>query len=72
MAANRLTPDERRAVIIEALKPDANKSQIARDFGIYRTDIYALLDHALADPRGKLRDTERELAFRKQVVKLAG
>ena len=66
----RLTPDERRAVVMAALEIGANKSEIARRYGIRRQRIYQLLEDALTDPKSKLREAEREVAFRKRVLEL--
>ena len=67
----RLTPDERRAVVMAALEiGGANKSEIARRYGIRRQRIYQLLEDALTDPKSKLREAEREVAFRKRVLEL--
>jgi transposase-like protein len=68
----KLTPDERRALVIAALEPDANKCELARRFGIRRQRIYQLLEHSLSDPRTKLREAEREVAFRRRVLELGG
>ena len=55
-----------------ALEPNANKSEIARRYGIRRQPIYQPVDGAMIDPRGKPRDAEKEVAFRKHVVELVG
>ena len=68
----KLTPDERRAIILTALEPNANVSEIARRYGIRRQRVYQLLEDAVTDPKGKLREAEQEALFRKGVLKLVG
>jgi transposase-like protein len=68
--SRKLAPDERRAIVLAALQVDSNKSEIARRFGISRGRLYQLLDNALTDPKGKLREAEREVAFRRRVLEL--
>jgi transposase-like protein len=70
MSRSRLTPDEKQALVLAALEPDANISEIARRYGIRRQRIYQLLEHCLTDPRSKLREAEREVAFRRRVLEL--
>lgn len=67
---HKLVPDKRRAVVIAALQPQANKSEIARRYGISRSRVYQLLESAMIDPEGKLREAEREVAFRRRVPEL--
>jgi transposase-like protein len=67
----KLTPDKCRAIVMAALEPNSNKSEIARRYGIRRQRIYQLLGAALTDPKGKLRQAERELAFRRRVLELS-
>jgi hypothetical protein len=54
-----------------ALQFDSNKSEIACRYGISRGRLYQLLEIALTDPRGKLREAEKEGAFRREVLRLA-
>jgi transposase-like protein len=68
--SRKLVPDEQRAIVIAALQYRSNKSEIARRYGISRARIYQLLNHALTDPRGKLREAEREVEFRRRVLEL--
>ncbi len=53
-----------------ALQYGSNKSEIARHYGISRGRLYQLLDSALTDPRGKLREAEKEAQFRREVLRL--
>jgi transposase-like protein len=69
---SKLTPDERRAVVIAALAPNSNISEIARRYGIRRQRVYQLLEDALLDPKEKLREAEREVVFRRRVNELVG
>ena len=68
----KLTPDERRAVVLAALEPNANVSEIARRYGIRRQRVYQLLEDATIDPKGQLKEAETELAFRRRVKELVG
>jgi DNA-directed RNA polymerase specialized sigma subunit len=68
--SQKLLPDEQRAVVMAALQYGSNKSEIARNFGISRQRIYQLLESAMNDPKGKLREAEREVAFRRRVLEL--
>ncbi len=70
--SSKLSPDERRAVVMAALEPNANISEIARRYGIRRQRIYQLLKDAMIAPRGKLREAERETEFRRRVKELVG
>jgi transposase-like protein len=72
MSPKLLTAEERRAVVMAALEPNANKSEIARRYGIRRQRIYQLLENALIDPKGELSEAEREVAFRRRVLELGG
>jgi transposase-like protein len=68
--SGKLVPDEQRAIVIAALQFDSNKSEIARRNGISRGRLYQILDSAMTDPKGKLREAEREVAFRRRVLEL--
>jgi transposase-like protein len=68
---SKLTPEERRAVVMEALQPNANISEIARCYSIRRQRVYQLLEDALLDPKGKLMEAEREAQFRRRVWELS-
>ena len=63
----KLTPEERRAVVMAALQPNANISEIARRYSIRRQRVYQLLEDVLLDPKGKLMEAEREAQFRRRV-----
>jgi len=69
---SKLTLDERRAVVIAALERNANVSVIARLYAIRKQRVYQPLESAMTDPKEKLRDAEREVAFRRRVLGLRG
>ena len=64
--------EERHEIILKALDPDANISQIARDHGMSRQGIYAYLDWVIDDPEGRLKAAEEEVEFRREVLRLVG
>jgi hypothetical protein len=53
-----------------ALQFGSNKSEIARRYGISRSRVYQILGSAMTDPKGKLREAEREAEFRRRVLEL--
>jgi transposase-like protein len=67
----KLAPDERRAIVMAALQFGSNKSEIARRYGISRGRLYQLLDNAITNPKAKLREAEREMEFRREVLRLS-
>jgi transposase-like protein len=71
MAVRKLYPDERRSAVLAALQPGANRKAVAEEYGISRSNLYQLLASALADPTAKLREAEREVAFRRRVLELS-
>jgi transposase-like protein len=71
MGVRKLYPDERRSAVLAALQPGANKKSVAEQFGISRSNLYQLLANAITDPKAKLREAEREEAFRRRVLELA-
>jgi transposase-like protein len=68
--SRKLLPDERRAIVMAALQYGSNKSEIARRFNISRGRLYQLLDDAMTDPKGKLREAEKDVQFRREVLRL--
>ncbi len=70
MSNKRLDPDERRRIILEALKPDADISALARKHGLQRGTIYGHLNRVMRDPKGQWREAEAEAAFRRKVWEL--
>jgi transposase-like protein len=64
----KLTGDQRRALVLDALYTNADKGELARRYGVSRSRVYQLLDDALYDPEGKLREAEAELRFRRRVL----
>jgi transposase-like protein len=67
----KLVPDEQRAIIWAALQPNANKSEIARHYGVSRSRVYQLMESAVTDQKDKLREAEREVAFRRRMLELS-
>lgn len=70
MPRKKLPDDERRALILAALKPGANRAALARDHDITRQYLYVLIEDATKDPRGSVGLAEDELAFRREVLKV--
>jgi transposase-like protein len=66
----RLYPDERRAIVLEALQPHSSITQIARRYGISRQRVYQLVEGAIIDSKDKLREAEKEAEFRRRVREL--
>ena len=64
------TKDERHQIILDALKPGANLSKVARDNGIHRSTMYDYLEFVLDKPEQKMREAEAEAAFRRKVWEL--
>jgi transposase-like protein len=56
-----MTGEERRALVLDALSPGANKTELANRDGVSRQRIYQILDEELDDAAGKLRAAEDEL-----------
>ncbi len=68
----RLYPDERRTIVLEALRPQSSITQIARRYGISRQRVHQLVEGAIIDSKGKLREAEKEAEFRRRVRELGG
>ncbi len=64
----KFDPDERRALTLEALA-GADKKALAQRYGVSRSRVYQLLDEALDDPKGKRDEAEKELKFRRRVLR---
>jgi DNA-directed RNA polymerase specialized sigma24 family protein len=69
--SRKLVSDEQRAVVLAALQYGSNKSEIARTFGISRSRVNQILGSAITDPKAKLREAEREVEFRREVLRLS-
>lgn len=67
-----LTTGERRELVLAALKPDANKSKLCREYGVPRMTLYRYLAEATEDPERSENEAHKELIFRRQVVYLTG
>ena len=68
----KLYPDERRAVVLEALRTQSSITQIARRYGISRQRVHQLVEGAIIDSKGKLKEAEKEAEFRRRVRELSG
>ena len=64
----KLDPDERRTLTLEPLA-GADKQALARRYGVSRSRVYQLLDEALDNTKGKRDEAEKELKFRRRVLK---
>jgi transposase-like protein len=56
-----MTEEERRDLVLDALSPGANKTELAKRYSVSRQRIYQILDEELDDAAGKLRAAEHEL-----------
>ena len=72
-----MTEEERRALVLDALSPGANKTELANRYGVSRQRIYQILDEELDAAEGKLRAAEDELhaaqdelKYRRSVLRL--
>jgi len=67
----KLSEDERRNLVLEALAPGVHKTELARKYGISRARLYQILDEERTDAEVKLRRAEEEAAYRRLVLELA-
>ena len=72
-----MTEEERRDLVLDALSPGANKTELAKRYGVSRQRIYQILDEELDAAAGKLRAGEDELLaaqdelkYRRSVLRL--
>lgn len=72
-----LSVKERRELVLAALAKDpetgkakAQKTELARRYGIVRGHVYRLIEEATADPEARLREAEEEVEFRRRVLEL--
>lgn len=70
MTKQKLTPDERRELILSALS-GVPVLQLSKEYGVARSWIYALKEEAMQDPVSKADEARRELRFRQSVRTLA-
>ncbi|PLS84243.1 MAG: hypothetical protein CYG60_18965 [Actinobacteria bacterium] len=66
-----LTETERRRMTLAALS-GVPVLQLAKEYGVARSWIYALVEEAKADPVGAIQKAEWELEYRRRVVELLG
>ena len=69
MPKTKLTPDQRRALIL-ALLSGTPAIELARRYGVARSRVYALAEEAKANPVEAMLEAWEEYAFRDQVVTL--
>ena len=55
----KLSNEERREVILKALQPGSNITQIARDYGLTRWAIYDYFKYVLDDPKQRMQRLRR-------------
>ena len=67
----KLSDDDRRRMILEALEPGASIQRVAVRYGLHRNSLYQHFNQAVTDPEEKLREAEAEAAFRRKVVELS-
>jgi transposase-like protein len=67
---NVLSDEERRNMILKAIKPGAKISEIAAEYGINRNTLYAHYNRAIRDPEGQWRRAQAEADFRRQVYEM--
>jgi transposase-like protein len=64
--------EERREIVLKALDPETNITNLAKEYGITRSGVYAYLNWVRQDPVEKLRRAEEEVEFRKDVLRWLG
>jgi transposase-like protein len=70
MPYNKLSPEERRSLILAAVKPGANVTNVARQFGVTRNAVYDHYNRAARDPEGQWREAQAEADFRRKVYEM--
>ena len=65
--AEKLSNDQRRALVLAALVEGGNKSKLAAGAGISRRWLHMLIEEAKEDPEGKFEEAVKEVRFRRQV-----
>jgi transposase-like protein len=68
----KLTKEERHNVILKALEPGVNISELAREHGLNRNTIYGLIRPAVKNPHKRLQEAEEEVRFLRQVCERVG
>jgi len=69
MPKEKLTPSDRRALVLRALGGES-PSTLAREYDVARSWIYVLADEAKGYAEKQLKEAEAELEFRRRVVTL--
>jgi transposase-like protein len=62
--------EERREIVLRALDPETNITELAKEHGITRSAVYSYLDWIIDDPEERLRQAEEEVEFRREVLRL--
>ena len=65
--AEKLNNDQRRALVLAAISPDANKKKLAAEAGISRQWLHRMIEEAEDDPEGKFEEAVKEVRFRRQM-----
>jgi transposase-like protein len=64
--------EKRNEIVLKALDPETNISELAREYGIARQTVYNYLDYVLDDAEERLRQAEKDVLFRIEVLRLRG
>jgi len=65
-----MTDQQKRTAILQALQAETPRTRVAREAGISRSYLYALVDEVTADPLGAVERARNELAFRLEVLEV--
>jgi transposase-like protein len=69
MTHAKLTPAQRRSLVLAALS-GVPAMQLAKEYGVARSWVYALIEEAKTDPAGKVTEAYEETDFRRRVQEL--
>ena len=70
MRISKLSPDQRRKAVLEALSGKKPVKNLAVDYGVYPGSLYYWMEKATEDAEEQLEEAKKEVAFRKKVLKL--
>ncbi len=62
--------NKRRAAVFAAMQPDANRSEVARRFGMTRRYLYTLIAESTKQPERKLAEAREEAEYRRRIFDL--
>lgn len=68
-ADQKLSPDERRAMILRALVGE-NRAYLASEYGVARSRLQALLKEARTMTEADVSEASKELEFRRRVLEI--